>query len=124
MTENEKKFVNKYLEYYKKYNGYIEKELIKQEYPCTPEEAFIASGKCYFDKDVLIKYIDKLEQEKNYGVKKRGYFKYETKYNEKKHKKYIDGVEWVDDPTGPIRIFKEPEELIPYVLRWGYCWRW
>mgnify|MGYP006988862788 CR=1 FL=1 len=102
--------------YYKKYNGYIDKELIKQEYPCTPEEAFIASGKCYFDKDILIKYIDKLETIENYGVKKRGYFDYEIKYDAKKEKKYIDGIKWVDDPTGPIKIFKEPEEFVPYVL--------
>lgn len=102
--------------YYKKYNGYIDKELIKQEYPCTPEEAFIASGKCYFDKDIIIKYIDRLEGKKDYGVIKRGYFKYEIKYDEKKHKQYIDGIAWVDDPTGPIKIFEEPDFLRPYVL--------
>lgn len=102
--------------YYKKYNGYIDKELIKQEYPCTPEEAFIASGKCYFDKDALIKYIDKLETIEKYGVKKQGYFDYEIKYDAKKEKKYIDGISWVEDPAGPIKIFKEPEEYVPYVL--------
>ena len=29
--------------YYKKYEGYIDKRLIKQEYPCSPQEAFLLS---------------------------------------------------------------------------------
>lgn len=39
--------------YVDKYNGYIDKNSIRQEYPCTPEEAFVASGDCVFDMDVL-----------------------------------------------------------------------
>lgn len=101
--------------YYKKYNGYIDKELIKQEYPCTPDEAFIASGKCYFDKDQIIKYIDKLEKEKNYGVIKRGYFNYRIQSDSNIKKNIVD-IEWVDDPAGCIKIFEEPKRYVPYVL--------
>ena len=39
--------------YVDKYNGYIDKNSIRQEYPCTPEEAFVASGDCVFDMDAL-----------------------------------------------------------------------
>lgn len=102
--------------YYKKYNGYIDKELIKQEYPCTPEEAFIASGKCYFDKDIIIQQIDKLESIKNFGVVKQGYFTYDITYDGRADKKTISNINWVDDPTGPIKIFKDVEEGVPYVL--------
>lgn len=109
--------------YYKKYNKYIDKELIKQEYPCSAEEAFISSGKCYFDKEEIIKRIDYLEKQKNYGVLKQGYFKYDVLYDNKSNSKLITNVEWVDDPVGPIKIFKEPQKGFPYVLRWGYFWR-
>lgn len=37
--------------YAKKYNGYLDKQKIKQEYPITPDEAFISSGECVFDKE-------------------------------------------------------------------------
>lgn len=39
--------------YARKYAGYLDKRLIRQEYPCTPEEAFVASGGCIFDMDRL-----------------------------------------------------------------------
>lgn len=102
--------------YYKKYNGYIDKELIKQEYPCSPEEAFIASGKCYFDKETIIKYIDLIEQQHNLGVIKRGYFECDVIYDNIANKKDITNIKWVDDPTGPIKIYREPERGVPYVL--------
>lgn len=62
--------------YFKKYQGYIDKELIKQEYPCTPDEAFVASGKCYFNKDNIIKRIDLLEEQEN-TIEDIGYFKHD-----------------------------------------------
>lgn len=102
--------------YYKKYNGYIEKDLIKQEYPCTPEEAFIASGKCYFEKEAIIKQIDKVEKIKNFGVIKRGYFEYDIKFDSKEEKQLVTNIKFVEDATGPIKIYKEPEKFIPYVL--------
>lgn len=36
--------------------------LFKQEYPKTPEEAFLTSGECYFDVHVLAKYLDGVKQ--------------------------------------------------------------
>lgn len=39
--------------YVAKYNSYIDKSTIRQEYPCTPEEAFVASGECVFDIDLV-----------------------------------------------------------------------
>lgn len=102
--------------YYKKYNGYIDKELIKQEYPCTPEEAFIASGKCYFDKESIIHRIDEIEKMENFGVVKQGYFEYDVIYNRKEEKKTITNIKWTDDPTGPIKIYELPRNGVPYVL--------
>lgn len=100
--------------YFKKYQGYIDKELIKQEYPCTPDEAFIASGKCYFNKDNIIKRIDYLENLKNNGILDIGYFDY--KISIKNDKKQITDITWISDPSGCIKIFYKPEEYVPYVL--------
>lgn len=43
--------------YCKKYDSYLDKNTIKQEYPCTAEEAFISSGNCVFDKEKLANQI-------------------------------------------------------------------
>ena len=100
--------------YFKKYQGYIDKELIKQEYPCTPDEAFVASGKCYFNKDNIIKRIDYIESKLNNNSLDIGYFKYSITI--KNDRKQISNIKWISDPNGCIKIFKEPEEYVPYVL--------
>lgn len=100
--------------YFKKYQGYIDKELIKQEYPCTEDEAFIASGRCYFDKEIIIKRIDELEQLEECGVKDIGYFKYDIVV--KSYRKEITNVKWVSDPNGYIKLYKIPDKYKPYVL--------
>lgn len=100
--------------YFKKYQSYIDKELIKQEYPCTEDEAFIASGKCFFNTEIIIQRINEIEQVRNNGVLEVGYFDYEIKI--KKNKKQITNIKWVNDATGPIKILKRPQNKIPYVL--------
>lgn len=100
--------------YYKKYQGYIDKEVIKQEYPCTPDEAFIASGKCYFNTETIIKRIDQLEHKENNGVLDVGYFKYDLIV--KDNKKKIINIRWISDKGGFIKIYKKPNKGVPYVL--------
>lgn len=99
--------------YYKKYENYIDKDLIKQEYPCSAEEAFLASGNCIFDKEKIINRIQQLKE-----PIKQGYFKYDTYYNEKENEVLIDddSIEWVDDSNGYIKIYEEVLEGYPYVL--------
>ena len=99
--------------YFKKYQGYIDKELIKQEYPCTPDEAFVASGKCYFNKDNIIKRIDLLEEQEN-RIEDIGYFKHDIVI--KNDRKVITSIKWISDPLGCIKLIKKPEEYKPYVL--------
>lgn len=100
--------------YYKKYQGYIDKEVIKQEYPCTPDEAFIASGKCYFNTETVIKRIDQLEHQENNGILDVGYFKYDLVV--KNNKKKIINIRWISDKGGFIKIYKKPNKGVPYVL--------
>lgn len=99
--------------YYKKYEGYIDKELIKQEYPCSSEEAFLASGNCIFDKEIIINRIQQLKE-----PIKQGYFRYDTYYDEFENEVLIDNdsIEWIENSNGYIKIYEEPLEGYPYVL--------
>lgn len=99
--------------YYKKYLSYIDKELIKQEYPCSSEEAFLASGNCCFDKDKIINRIAQLKE-----PTKVGYFKYDTYYNENENEVLInnDTIEWVDNINGYIKIYEDVKKDYPYVI--------
>lgn len=78
----------------------------KQEYPSNPEEAFLTTGKCIFDKQQVINRIQKIKK-----PVKIGYFKYiyngltitEYEFVESNKKKYIE-------------IYEEPKKGYPYVL--------
>lgn len=59
--------------YCKKYASYLDKNTIKQEYPCTPEEAFISSGNCVFDKE---KVANQLVRVSGLPMPRRGRFLY------------------------------------------------
>ena len=59
--------------YCKKYFGYLDKNIIKQEYPITPTEAFISSGNCVFDLEAL---NNQLARVSHLQAIKKGYFTY------------------------------------------------
>ncbi len=113
--------------YAKKYASYIDKNSIKQEYPCSPEEAFIVSGDCVFDKDAIANYLS------TYDIKStQGSFKYEKRLipiedaegNVGGYEKEIINIEFVPDPNGLISIVEEPKSYTkgrvtyqtPYVI--------
>ena len=81
-------------------------EQFKQEYPITPEEAFISTGYCYFNKEIIINRINKL---KNMKPLRTGFFSYQLKGND------ISDIAWEDDEKGCIKIYKYVEEGHPYV---------
>lgn len=45
--------------YWNKYDKLLNKDLIKQEYPCTPQEAFLLSGKNVFDTAVILERLER-----------------------------------------------------------------
>lgn len=92
--------------YFNKYEGYIDKDLIKQEYPCTPEEAFLLSGKPVFDTEVIIRRLSNVP--KPFMV---GYFKYD--YDGLK----ITNIKWVNDRNGFVKIYQVPDS--PVITK--YC---
>lgn len=83
--------------YWNKYEKYIDKDLIQQEYPCTPHEAFLLSGKNVFDTEVILNRLDKLQK-----PLKVGYFIYD--YDGLK----ISNIKWVNDKDGYIQIYQVP----------------
>ncbi len=83
--------------YFNKYDKYLDKDLIKQEYPCTPREAFLLSGKNVFDTAIILDRISKLDK-----PIKTGYFNYN--YDGLR----IKDIQWVNDRNGYIKIYQLP----------------
>ena len=92
--------------YFKKYETYIDKRLIKQEYPCTPDEAFLLPGLAVFDTEILLTRIANAPK-----PLKVGYFIYD--YDGLK----ITNIKWVNDRNGYINIYQLPNT--PAVTK--YC---
>ena len=78
-----------------------------QEYPATPDEAFISTGSCAFNQEVLVLRREQVRLTEW----ERGRFKIQKNEAEK-----IISFEWTPEPKGPIRILKHPEEDTPYVI--------
>lgn len=83
--------------YWNKYDKYLDKDLIKQEYPCTPHEAFLLSGKNVFDTEVILDRLSRLPK-----PLKTGYFIYD--YDGLK----ITNIRWVNDRDGYIKLYQMP----------------
>lgn len=62
--------------YARKYKMYLDKSAIRQEYPSSPEEAFVSSGRCIFDSDAISHYLS------CFDIKPTpGYFTYKERTN-------------------------------------------
>ena len=83
--------------YYKKYESYLDKELIKQEYPCSAREAFLLSGSTVFDTEKLLARLSQIPK-----PLKVGYFEYD--YDGQK----IENIRWVNDKNGYIKLYQLP----------------
>lgn len=92
------------------------KALVKQEYPCYAEEAFLASGRCVFDKEQIVLRIAHLKQIYKEQPYKTGRFDFKWNDPDTKDKILNDTIRWVDDPAGPIRLYEEPKQGYPYVI--------
>lgn len=103
------------------YNKWKDKgSSIKQEYPCTPEEAFLATGKNFFNIEIVSRRKDQLEELYKKHKIKKGYFIYEYGTSAWTNEKIIrdDTIQFVeDDAIGYINIYNgnvEPTE--PYTI--------
>lgn len=77
----------------------------KQEYPICPEEAFLSTGNCYFNKENIINRINTAPEPLVRG----------------KFTCYYDGIrirnqKFLEQEEGSIKIYEYPEKRVPYVL--------
>lgn len=68
----------------------------RQEYPITPEEAFITSGTSIFNTEIILEHMKNLKP-----PIKTGYFNYDY------DGLHITNIQWKDDPLGYIKIYKD-----------------
>ena len=86
--------------------------LFHQEYPATPDEAFIASGTPYFDNAVIIELRNATKD----LPCKVGEFTYRRLYDPETERVTLTDIKWQDKEDGAVRIFEEPKQGYPYVL--------
>lgn len=100
--------------YAKKYDGYLDKRMIRQEYPCTPDEAFLSTGKCIFDLDKLNAQM--LRVERLLPPPTVGEFVYERVMETLKNERgevvastpVLKNIRFIEDKSGCIRIHEQP----------------
>lgn len=83
--------------YWNKYDKYLNKDLIKQEYPCTAHEAFLLSGANVFNTEIILARLENVKK-----PIKCGYFAYD--YDGLR----ITNIKWVNDENGYIKIYQLP----------------
>lgn len=99
--------------YCKKYDSYLDKNTIKQEYPITPTEAFISSGDCVFDKEAINNQIARCV---SLQAPRRGYFTYKKEAIPIPNSEgvmvdvewKIKDIEFVESRDGYIFLHEEP----------------
>lgn len=77
----------------------------KQEYPICPEESFLSTGNCYFNKENIINRINTAPEPLVKG----------------KFTCYYDGIrirnqKFLEQEDGNIKIYEYPQKRVPYVL--------
>lgn len=83
----------------------------KQEYPASPDEAFISSGTCVFDQEALVRRREEVKDE----PWERGSFRYDYREGAPGGQK-IANIKWEPDERGIIRLHRRPKEGYPYVI--------
>lgn len=78
----------------------------RQEYPASPDEAFISSGSCWFDQEAIVLWREHCKD----SCIARGRFMYD--YDGLK----VTNIRWEEDEQGEVRILKQPETGCPYVI--------
>ena len=100
--------------YCKKYDSYLDKNTIKQEYPITPVEAFVSSGDCVFDKEAINNQLARCASLQ--GARK-GYFTYKKEAIPLINSEgtmvdvewKIKDIKFVESKDGYITIHEEPK---------------
>ena len=101
------------------WNKYLDKgdkALTLQEYPFTPVDAFLSTGNCLFNAEIVAKRKEEIIKE--IENVKTGQFIYEPHYSQNGDRIELLNTEFVESRNGLIKIYKEPIDDHPYV---GVC---
>ena len=100
--------------YYNKWRDL--KELIKQEYPCSADEAFLSTGRCVFDKEKIIEHKEYLKHKYEKVPYLVGSFYFE--WNDPKNKDYIkdETIKFIPNKDGIVKIYEDKQRGYPYVV--------
>jgi len=91
-------------------------DLMKQENPSYPKEAFLATGRPVFANEqveIRIEHLKKLYKE---HPPKVGRFSFEWVDSDFQDQIKEGSVKWVDDPRGFITIYEDVQKDFPYVI--------
>lgn len=77
----------------------------REEYPSTPQEAFIMTGECVFDKERLLKRTVTMSEPVSVGS-------FEYSYDGAR----ITDIRFSENQWGEIKIYEHPKKGVPYVI--------
>ena len=86
--------------------------MFHQEYPATPDEAFISSGTGVFDNTIIIRQREEIKNIKY----RRGMFEYSTIFDNTRKEIRLENIKFVESADGIIKLYREPIEGHPYVI--------
>ena len=92
------------------------RDMIKQEYPCSADEAFLASGTCVFDRENVIRWKEHLKRLYKTDPPKRGLFLFEWSSPDTKDRIKDATIKFVEDPNGYVYIYEDAQKGYPYVI--------
>ena len=83
-----------------------DENFFRQEYPTFPEEAFLTTGRPFFDNEKVMLLAGTAAP-----PARTGFFEFTERADGRPEE-----IRFIDDPRGFIRIWAEPEPGVPYVL--------
>ena len=93
-----------------------DKDLMKQENPSNSREAFLSTGRPFFDNERVLLRIEQLKKQYKSKPPRRGYFLFEWNNPDSKDKIRDSSIKFVDSPSGYIYIYEEPRNGHPFVF--------
>ncbi len=88
-------------------------EMFHQEYPTYPDEAFLTTGKSFFNSMQVQKRLEETEREKPERI---GRFEYRFEVSPNGSRYKVWDIRFIDDSEGDVIIYEEPFPGYPYVI--------
>ena len=90
--------------------------LMKQENPSYPKEAFLSTGRPVFANEIIEMRIEELKKLYRERPPKRGRFSFEWDDPDTQNKIKDNSIRWVEDERGFITIYEDVQKDYPYVI--------